>query len=229
VVWGLSALDVGALVFFLVAWLGYAPFIRWKTRDLKVASAMMEHRRAWMQAMLGRGAREVDTMVVANIMSSAAFFASTAVVVVGAILGVLIETESKNASPSFGMAAHQPLEIKLVLMLGIALYAFMTYTWSIRQANYLNVTIGAAPPAPVDPELRDAIASSMATIIANVAASYDAGMRSYYFGLGAVAWIVSPVLLLIVTLGIAALLLYRQTRSGTALALEHIAAARSRS
>ena len=227
-IWPLSPLDVVALLFFAIAWLGYAPLVRRLTGHAKVAFAMVDHRRAWMSAMLTRNIRDVDTMIVANIMSSAAFFASTAVVVVGALLGVLVSIEGQHganvsAASSF-VTARNPIELKLVLMVIVALYAFMNFTWSIRQANYLNVTIGAAPPGPVEPQLRLRIASNMADMITQVAASYDAGMRAYYFGLGAVSWIAGPGLFLATTAGIVALLLNRQMRSVTAIALRNIAA-----
>ncbi len=227
-IWPLSPLDVVALLFFAVAWLGYAPAVRRLTGHAKVAFAMADHRQAWMSAMLGRTIRDVDTMIVANIMSTAAFFASTAVVVVGALLGVLVSIESKyvaNASGASSLSvARNLIELKLILMVIVALYAFMSFTWSIRQANYVNVLIGASPQAPVEPELRRRIASNMANMITQVAGSYDAGMRAYYFGLGAVSWIIGPGLFLATTAGLVVLLLNRQMSSVTALALGNIAA-----
>ena len=227
-IWPLSPLDVVALLFFAIAWLGYAPLVRRLTGHAKVAFAMVDHRQAWMSAMLGRTIRDVDTMIVANIMSTAAFFASTAVVVVAALLGVLVSIESKyiaNASGASSLAGPRDLiELKLILMVIVALYAFMSFTWSIRQGNYLNVLIGAAPQAPVKPELRHAIASNMANMLTQVAGSYDAGMRAYYFGLGAVSWIVGPGLFLATTAGLVVILLNRQIRSVTAMALSNIAA-----
>jgi uncharacterized membrane protein len=214
---GLSPLDAVALAFFLAVWLGYSPYVR-RYGDRKAAGAMLAHRLAWMQAMLGREVREVDSLICGNIMNSGSFFATAAVVVAGALLGVLVNLDGKNAV----------LEVKIVLILAVALYAFIAFTWSIRQANYLNVAIGAAPAAPVDAELRDRIAANMANIISHVASSYDAGMRAYYFGLAAVGWIVSPVMFLAGTAGIVALLLRRQSHSATAISLEHLAVARER-
>jgi uncharacterized membrane protein len=69
----------------------------------------------------------------------------------------------------------------------------------------------------------------MGSIITGVAESYDNGMRSYYFAFSAVAWVVSPVLFFLATTGVVVLLLRRQTKSRTALALKEIAAARSQS
>ena len=51
IIWGLKVLDLGTLTFFLVAWLGYAPFVGWRgRRPQMVGAAMIDHRRAWMCA-----------------------------------------------------------------------------------------------------------------------------------------------------------------------------------
>jgi uncharacterized membrane protein len=233
-IWGLTALDLGALAFFLVAWLGFAPYLRWRGRRAQVvASAMIDHRRVWMEALLQRGVRIADTAIVGHIMSTAAFFASTTVIVIGALLGVLVNMGRGAPTSSVSWLAispPSPLEIKVVVIVVVAVYAFQSFTWAIRQANFAAVMMGAAPPpSTIGPELHKRLATSMGNIITGVAESYDNGMRSYYFAFGAVTWLVSPVLFFLATTGVVALLLRRQTKSGTALALKEIAAARSQS
>jgi uncharacterized membrane protein len=229
-VWGLSVLDLCGLAYFLVAWLGYAPFLRWRRRRLEgVASAMIDHRRAWMEALLTRD-KVADTAIVGHIMSTASFFASTTVIVIAALLGVLINLGLDLQDSSgfwFAIAAPTPLEIKIVLIIVIAYYAFQSFTWSIRQANFAAVIMGAAPPASsLDAKQRRHLATSMGNIITGVAESYDNGMRAYYFALGAVTWVIGPVLFVLTTTGVVALLLRRQTKSRTALALKEIATIR---
>jgi uncharacterized membrane protein len=67
----------------------------------------------------------------------------------------------------------------------------------------------------------------MATIITSVGDSYDNGIRSYYFALAAVTWVVSPVLMILATVGVVALMLHRLTHSRTAVALDDIARVRA--
>jgi uncharacterized membrane protein len=228
----LSTLDLAALAYFVIAWLGYAPFIRWREkRSLGVGIAMVDHRREWMDALLGRDMKVADTAIVGHIMSTASFFASTTVIVIAGLLGVLINA-GKSAQGAIGawLAIPMPnaLQIKIGLVVVIAYYAFQSFTWAIRQANFAAVMMGAAPPAAsLDIELRRRLAVSMGSIITGVAASYDSGMRAYYFALGGITWIVSPILFILVTTGVVALLQYRQTNSRTALALKEIAEARS--
>ena len=229
--WDLTLLDLVALAMFLCAWLGYAPFLRWRGRGLQVhAAAMMDHRRAWMHEYLGRDLISGDIAIVGHIMSTASFFASTTVIVIGALAGVLVHLgPGSGKAPSTWLSIAQPsvLELKIVLILVLAVYAFQCFTWSIRQANFAAVVMGAAPPlSTLNTTVRNRLAASMGSIITGVAESYDNGVRAYFFGIAAVTWIVNPLLLMLATTGVVTLLLRRQTRSRTAVALKEIAALR---
>lgn len=228
---GFNAIDLLALALFLVCWLGYSPFLRWRGRRVQVvASAMIDHRTAWMDGLIGRDMKVADTAIVGHIMSTAAFFASTTVIVIGALLGVLVNL-GKHAPASagawFSIGQPSPLELKVVLIIVVAVYAFQSFTWAIRQANFAAVMMGAAPQASsIDSVMRQNLAKCMGSIITGVADSYDNGMRSYYFAIAAITWVVGPLLMIMATIGVVALLFHRQTRSRTALALKEIAALR---
>ncbi|HEV7258276.1 MAG TPA: DUF599 family protein [Bosea sp. (in: a-proteobacteria)] len=231
---GLSALDVLALLVFLACWLGLAPFLRWRGKHSKiVAAAMVDHRRAWMGALLRRDIRIGDTAILTVITSTAGLFASTSVIVIGALLGVLFNLNlGRSAQPPvanwLAVPAPTALDIKIVLVLVVAVYAFQSFTWAIRQANFAGVVIGAAPPASgLDDATHERLSMTMGNIITGVAEAYDHGLRSYYFALAAVTWIISPALLLLASLGTVALILRRQAQSRTALALRDLAAFRA--
>ncbi len=146
---GLTELDWIALVYFLVMWTGYAPFVQWRGRRVQMLnSAMIDHRRAWMEAQLGRDVKVADTVIVGHIMSTAGFFASTTVIVIAALIGVLFNlglVTRLGTDSVWPAAGPTPIEIKLILILIVAVYAFQSFTWSIRQANFAAVLMGAAP------------------------------------------------------------------------------------
>jgi uncharacterized membrane protein len=225
--WGLSKLDLAALAFFIFVWLGYGPLVRqFGGRFRKAARAMIEHRRAWMYSIMGREMRVADTAAIGHIMSTTGLLASTTVIVIGALLGTLINMErSLPPVPSgawLGLSPRDPLEVKLALVLAVAVYAFFTFTWSIRQANFASVLIGALPLPPVEEAQRAKIAAEMGNIITEVASAHDQGMRAYYFALASVTWVAGPILFIIATTAVVALLLRRQSLSKTALALKEV-------
>ncbi len=232
VFWSLTALDLAALALFLACWLGYAPVVGWSSRRHQVvASARGDHRRAWMFELLGREVKIADATIIGQIMSTASFFASTTVILIGALIGVVATIgHAAPPSPAAWLAIDEPsaIEIKLVLVMVVAAFAFQSFTWAIRQANFAAIAMGAAPPAEeLDDDRRRRLADHMAEIITAVGDSYDSGIRSYYFALAAVTWVVSPILMILATIGVVAVMLHRLTHSRTAVALDDIARVRA--
>ncbi len=221
-----SAIDLIAVLYFLTAWLGYAPLLRRiATRRKLVGAAMVDMRLAWMSAMLDRDMRVSDASLIGHVMSSVSFFASTTVIIIAGLIGILgnIEVHAQSAAnEATWWLTRSLLEIKLALVLIVMAYAFQTFAWAIRQLAYSLVLIGAAPAKPVEPVVRSHYASNVAAVITQGAEAYDNGIRAYHFALGAVTWIAGPVALIVATTAVLALLWLRQTKSRTALALQEI-------
>ena len=221
-----SAIDLIAAIYFLVTWLGYAPFLRWiATRRKLVGAAMVNMRLAWMLAMLDRDMRVSDASLIGHVMSSVSFFASTTVIIIAGLIGILGNMEARAqsvANEATWWLTRSPLEIKVALVLIVMIYAFQTFAWSIRQLAYSLVLIGAAPPKPVEPVVRSNYASNVAAVITQGAQAYDNGIRAYHFALGGVTCIAGPISLIDATTAVLVLLWTRQSKSRTALALQQI-------
>ena len=186
---------------------------------------MVDMRIAWMSAMLDRDMRVSDASLIGHVMSSVSFFASTTVIIIAGLIGVLgnIEIRTQSAAnEATWWLTRSPLEIKLALVLIVMVYAFQTFAWAVRQLSYSLVLIGAAPAKPVEPVVRSHYASNVAAVITQGAQAYDNGIRAYHFALGAVTWIVGPIALIVATRVVLALLWLRQTKSRTAAALQEI-------
>ena len=94
----LTAWDRAALGWFLLVWLGYELVVRAARSRRSIASRMLGMRRAWMLSMLGRENRITDASLIGHAVHSATFFASTTVVVLAALLGMLGNLDRTHAA-----------------------------------------------------------------------------------------------------------------------------------
>jgi uncharacterized membrane protein len=229
---GLSTADLAAFGWFVVAWLGYRPLMSFAgRRRTTINDTMAGVRRVWMEAMLQRENRMPDAVLIGHVMRTASFFASATVVVIAALLGTFgsidrVRTVVEELAPT-AAGARSAIELKVGLVLLIIVYGFMAFTWAIRQFNYAVALIGAAPPAPVEAALAQALAADLAELLDLAVQAFNSGIRAYYFALAALTWIVSPLLFMLATAAVAVLLFWRQMGSRTAGVLQRVAAPRT--
>ena len=149
----LSTFDWVALAVFGVCWFGYAwlvDFSPWRDRTLTVA--MDRQRRLWMETMLRRDLRMIDTAIITGLQNGTAFFASTSLLAIGAAFALLTTSEQVLGVVEdlpFGLTVSRAAwELKALGMLAIYAYAFFKFQWSYRLFNYFSILIGAVPPQP---------------------------------------------------------------------------------
>ena len=136
-----STMDVVAFGVFFGIWIGYQLLIDGRFRRSDSINALMfSLRREWMRQLLVRDNRIVDSTLVGHTMRSAAFFASTTVLVLAGLIGVLgsadqIHTAFSNISILVG-GGQRNFEWKIALLIAIFIYAFFKFTWALRQFNY---------------------------------------------------------------------------------------------
>ena len=221
----IEPLEIAAFVWFVLCAIGYKLFAdRWRAAA-GLMGATARHRLAWMQRMLEREHRIVDTTLVATMSNSVSFFAQTSIFILGgliAILGAQERVREVIADVPFVTASSALLwEAKIALLIVIFVFAFFKFTWSLRQFNYLVVLIGAAP-------LFDRITAAEAGPISRRAARmsdlavnhFNVGIRAYYFGLAALAWFVNAWLFMAASAWVVLVLWRREFRSNTLAALK---------
>jgi uncharacterized membrane protein len=218
----LTGLDRAALCLFLLAWLGYGPAAQALRPRRSMAIRMFEMRRAWMSSMLARENRITDASLIGNVVNSATFFASTTVVALAALLGMLGNLDSTHTavqSLDFTAKSSRLLtEAKILLLALVFAYGFLKLSWAVRQLNHCVALIGAAPLRP-DAARGDAFADHAADALSLAVGSFDAGLRAYYFALAALAWLFGPGAFALATAGIVAMLLWRQFGSAASEAI----------
>ena len=91
----MTTLDWTALILFFICWLGYGPVLAVVARWAGSLNADMVHvRRAWMTAMTHREIRLLDSQLMGHTINSASFFASTNLLLIAAVAGILFGGES---------------------------------------------------------------------------------------------------------------------------------------
>lgn len=211
----LTTLDWVGLAVFVACWVIYAlvvdrvPSIRARS----VIAAMDEHRRRWMLAALPRENRIADIAAIGNLMSSVSFLATTSILILGGLVAML-------SAPDIGRRVVATLpwsevpddamwEIKIGLLLLIFVNAFFELTWALRQFNYVSILVMAMPRD----EGATRHAQAAAQLANRAARHFSTGLRSYYFGLAALAWIIHPAALIAASLLVLRELHRREFRS----------------
>lgn len=216
----MTFLDGAALALFFVCWLGYGPLLGLIGRKSGSLNDDMLHvRRIWMQAMTRREMRLVDSQLMGHSINSASFFASTNLLLIAAVAGILFGGESRLQGFAAVGAEDVPLRMlegKLALVLICLARGFLDFIWALRQLNYTLALIGAAPE---DQRENAAFGEAAANLINPALASFSQGVRGYYFALAAAAWLFGPLWLGAGVFSAFALLLWRQEASPAARAI----------
>ena len=220
-----SAADWFALGLFLVGWLGYNYYADRATRSARgLRGVTHRHREQWAQQMVHRENRITDASLIGNLMSSVSFYANTTIYIIAglmAIAGTLDRLVTFTEDLPFAReTTREILEAKLFLLIGIFVFAYFKFTWSLRQFNFLSILIGSTP-APDHPKaVLEAHAERFAVINTLAGDEFNRGIRAYYFGFAALAWFAHPWLFTVMTVAILLVLYRRDFRSKTRRALD---------
>lgn len=233
-----SLMDLIALGWLLLAWVLHGLLVERGLFGARSLNARMHGiRRFWMRNMLARENRMMDSMLLGHLITSVSFFASTTVLVLAGLIGVLAAADDAHrvvTELGFTRPGSRALfELKVLIIALIFVFAFFAFTWSLRQFNYTVSLLGATPirpPAregdgpPPAPEAEPMVAE-MADVLSRAVRAFNGGLRCYYFAFAALGWFVGPPAFMALVAAVMALLLARQFGSGSAAAVERYAAA----
>jgi len=214
-----STLDLSALACFIGAWIIYALVLESSAYGKRGLNAQMNrYRYLWMEQLLARDVRIIDTQIVAALQNGNAFFASTSLIAVGGSLTLLHSTDAVlsviGALPfGFPTTAAQ-WQAKTMGLAIIFVYAFFKFAWSYRLFNYVAIMVGATPP----PEQKDTAEAKRhierAGRLSDVAGQhFNRGQRAFFFALGYLGWFISPWALIAATIAVVVVMWRRQFAS----------------
>lgn len=214
----LGVADALAFAFFMAAWVIFALAADGRlVKRTSLTQAMNAQREAWMHTMARRELRMIDTGIMSGLQQGTAFFASSALVAMGSCFALLGATDRVLAVlsdlPFFAMPARGVFETKTIGLIVLFAYAFFKFGWSYRLFNYCSILIGAVPV------LRDEAAHSLEVEVAVRRAArmnilggkhFNAGLRGVFFSIGYLGWFVDPIVFVLSTLLLLAVLVRRQ-------------------
>jgi uncharacterized membrane protein len=186
--------DAGALAFFLVAWafLGWLiDMSPWHRHSL--SAAMKAQRREWGRLIAQRQIRLVDANIITGLQQATSFFASTALLAIGAGFGLL--TAADTIIDAFEQSvAHLEIDraafyAKTAGLMALYAYAFFKFGWAYRLFNYSAVMLAATPEAG-EPNADEA-AGQVAEMNIAAAGQFTHGLRAFFLAIAVMGWFIT--------------------------------------
>jgi len=188
---------------------GYQLFLRYKLRSnptytIQAVNAIA--RSAWVESVMRERKDILAVQTLRNSTMAATFLASTAVLLIMGVLTLTAQGEKLGDvwhTLNVLGATHTTVWLSKLLLLLLDLFtAFFCFSMSIRIYNHvgymINVPLSLAHKA-ISPE-------HVATHLNRGGAYYSLGMRAFYYTVPLVFWLFDPLLMLISTAALLALL-----------------------
>ena len=210
-----------ALLAFFGLWVGYAWFARGRgLHEQTLLATTNQLRQQWMVQATARDPRMLDGLITQNLSSTPSFFCSTTIIIIGGLFALLGTTDkAAELVREIPFAQQTPMlifEFKVLVLIGIFVYAFFRFSWSMRQYTFVGLMIGAMPP-PEEFESgrrdRQTTAQRAGQLVGAAAETFNDGLRAYYFSFAAMAWFFSPLVLVLATALVVMILYSREFRS----------------
>lgn len=193
----LVALGVMVVLWALIGWRIEHP----SASRQSVTMLMAERRRDWMKVFVTREPRIFDSQILASLRQGTSFFASTSILAIGGLLALIGNTDPLRGVANQVSGSDAPLlvwQLKLAVVGLFLTNAFLKFVWANRVFGYCAVTMAAVPNDPGDPQSFP-MAAQAAELNIRAALNFNRGLRSMYFALGALAWLIGPLALICAT------------------------------
>jgi uncharacterized membrane protein len=221
---GFAVIDYMALAFFAAAWFAYyAAVERTQAGGRSLNSQMNQYRYRWMEQMVVRENRIVDTTIMASLQNGTAFFASTSLIAIGGVLTLFKSSDDVISlfSQVPGLATTRlGWELKVAGLAVIFVYAFFKFAWAYRLFNYVAILVGSVPVLRSDNH-DEALAAARRAAGMNVVAGqhFNRGQRAFFFALAYLGWFASAYVFIATTGAVLYVMWQRQFASDARTAL----------
>ena len=196
-------------VFFLCALLiaGYQLRLRRHIRkkpSLTVQGMNAQARAAWVESVM-RGGRDIlAVQTFRNSSMAATLMASTAVILILAILNMLAGADKISAAlhqiNTWGSREPGMWIFKLMLLVVDFFVAFFAFSLAVRGYHHASYLINVPPGG------HGVTAERVTTVLSRASHYYSIGMRTYYLSVPLVLWLFGPIWMLVATFALLAVL-----------------------
>jgi uncharacterized membrane protein len=208
-------LDLAMVGLLVLAWLLSGWFSEHPPASRPSVSWLMEeYRRDWMKTFVTRQPRIFDATLIDSLRQGTAFFASACMIAIGGGIAVI-----GNAAAVQRLTDELPIDgtgpdvaVKMLPVIAFLANALLKFVWAHRLFGYCSILMAAVPNDPGDP-LAFHRAGQAAEINISAAKSFNRGLRSIYFALAAIGWLLGPWGLLIGTALATAIMIRREFAS----------------
>lgn len=190
-----TAADWLAFALLIGGWLLIGHFTENPPKGRPSVSWLMQgYRRDWMVQFVTRDPRIFDATVLDSLRQGTSFFASASMIAIGGGVALI-----GNPAQLQGLAGELPIlgvspalvQIKLLLVVLFLTNAMLKFVWSHRLFGYCAILMAAVPNDANDPQAMQR-SRQAGEINIHAAKNFNKGLRSIYFALGALGWLLGP-------------------------------------
>jgi uncharacterized membrane protein len=210
----LPALDLFLLAGLVLAWLASGWLSEHPPQSRPSVSLLMEdYRRDWMRTFVTRQPRIFDATLIDSLRQGTAFFASACMIAIGGGVALIGNAAAvQRLADELPIGTGPDVALKMLPVIGFLANALLKFVWAHRLFGYCSILMAAVPNDPEDP-LAFHRAGQAAEINITAARSFNRGLKSIYFALAALGWLLGPWGLLAGTVLATGLLLRREFAS----------------
>ena len=211
--------DALSVVGLILAWLGSTVVIERTDVAKPSTHILMEtYRERWMVQMVTRNPRIFDSSVLCMMRQGATFFASSCMIAIGGCVALVGGADQITVFASTlantTVAPKIVWEIKILLLMALLANGFLKFVWAVRLFGYCAIVMASTPNDPKN-KTTYATAAKAAEIANHAARSFNRGMRSVYYTIAALTWLIGPLPLMLATITTLILIYRREFSSHT--------------
>lgn len=210
----LEVADLCAAATFIAVAGGYRFFLYYmsKPRRRKLTLTILhEYRLAWVRSHGNNKNPLVIIQTLRNSQMSASFFASTAILLIGASLTIFNTLFPEVEATSSLQMLPEPdkiMTVKILLIMSTLSYIFLHFTWYIREVNNLAYML-TLPFEDIEKSVDEKAYEHTARLLELAGHHYSLGIRGYFFIISLFLWFFGNSLLYISLICIVSMLLLR--------------------